>query len=95
MTVEYRWPGDGKSEPSGRSRGSFLRSAAHFTRRAVVVRVEAKVRSVSGSADARPVGMGRSKMVGHTGVSMIERKYGHLYESELQKKIDRPGAEGG
>jgi integrase len=34
-----------------------------------------------------------SKMVGHTDLKMIERRYGHLYESELQKKIDRIGAE--
>lgn len=30
-----------------------------------------------------------SKMVGHTDLKMIEKRYGHLYESELQKKIDR------
>jgi integrase len=34
-----------------------------------------------------------SKMVGHTTVGMIEQRYGHLYEGELQKKIDRLGAE--
>ena len=34
-----------------------------------------------------------SKMVGHTDLKMIEKRYGHLYESELQKKIDRIGAE--
>jgi integrase len=34
-----------------------------------------------------------SKMVGHTDLKMIEQRYGHLYESELQKKIDRLGAE--
>jgi hypothetical protein len=27
-------------------------------------------------------------MVGHTTLGMIEQRYGHLYESELQKKID-------
>ena len=32
-----------------------------------------------------------SKMAGHTDLKMIERRYGHLYESELQKKIDRLG----
>jgi integrase len=30
-----------------------------------------------------------SKMVGHTTVGMIEQRYGHLYEGELQKKIGR------
>ena len=34
-----------------------------------------------------------SKMVGHTTVGMIEQRYGHLYEGELHKKIDRLGAE--
>jgi integrase len=34
-----------------------------------------------------------SKMVGHTTVGMIEQRYGHLYEGELQKKIDRLGVE--
>jgi integrase len=34
-----------------------------------------------------------SKMVGHTDLKMIEKRYGHLYESELQKKIDRISAE--
>jgi integrase len=34
-----------------------------------------------------------SKMVGHSSVAMIEQRYGHLYEGELQKKIDRLGAE--
>jgi integrase len=34
-----------------------------------------------------------SKMVGHTTVGMIEQRYGHLYEGELQKKIDRLGIE--
>jgi integrase len=34
-----------------------------------------------------------SKMVGHTTVGMIEQRYGHLYEGELQKKIDRLGTE--
>jgi integrase len=29
-----------------------------------------------------------SKMVGHTTVGMIEQRYGHLYEGELQRKID-------
>ena len=33
-----------------------------------------------------------SKMVGHTTVGMIEQRYVHLYEGELQKKIDRLGA---
>ena len=33
-----------------------------------------------------------AKMVGHTDLKMIERRYGHLYESELQKKMDRLGA---
>lgn len=28
-------------------------------------------------------------MVGHTDLKMIEKRYGHLYESELQRKIDR------
>jgi integrase len=32
-----------------------------------------------------------SKMVGHSDLKMIEKRYGHLYESELQKKIDRLG----
>jgi integrase len=30
-----------------------------------------------------------AKMVGHTDLKMIERRYGHLYESELQQKMDR------
>jgi hypothetical protein len=30
-------------------------------------------------------------MVGHTTVGMIEQRYGHLYEGELQKKIDHLG----
>lgn len=30
---------------------------------------------------------------GHTTVGQIEQRYGHLYEGELQKKIDRLGAE--
>jgi hypothetical protein len=34
-----------------------------------------------------------AKMVGHTDLKMIERRYGHLYESELRKKFDRLGAE--
>ena len=34
-----------------------------------------------------------SKMVGHMTVAMIEQRYGHLYEGELQKKIDRLGEE--
>jgi integrase len=29
-----------------------------------------------------------SKMVGHTTVGMIEQRYGHLYEGELQRRID-------
>jgi hypothetical protein len=32
-------------------------------------------------------------MVGHSSVAMMEQRYGHLYEGELQKKIDRLGAE--
>jgi integrase len=34
-----------------------------------------------------------SKMVGHTDLKMIERRYGHLYADALQEKIDRIGAE--
>ena len=30
-----------------------------------------------------------AKMVGHTDLKMIERRYGHLYEHALQEKIDR------
>jgi hypothetical protein len=33
------------------------------------------------------------KMVGHTSLKMIERRYGHLYLDALQQKIDRIGAE--
>ena len=35
-----------------------------------------------------------SKMVGHTTVKMIEDRYGHLYKSELQKRVDRLGVGG-
>jgi integrase len=41
----------------------------------------------------RPSPFEVSKMVGHTTVGMIEQRYGHLYEGELHKKIDRLGAE--
>jgi integrase len=34
-----------------------------------------------------------SKMVGHTDLKMIEKRYGHIYEEELQKKVDRLSAE--
>jgi integrase len=34
-----------------------------------------------------------AKMVGHTDLKMIERRYGHLYDSELQQKMDRLGLE--
>jgi len=34
-----------------------------------------------------------AKMVGHTSLKMIERRYGHLYVDALQEKIDRLGAE--
>jgi integrase len=34
-----------------------------------------------------------SKMVGHADLKMIERRYGHLYVSALQEKIDRLGGE--
>jgi integrase len=34
-----------------------------------------------------------SKMVGHTDLKMIERRYGHLYEHALQEKIDRLSSE--
>lgn len=30
-----------------------------------------------------------SQMVGHSKVTMIEQRYGHLYEHALQEKIDR------
>ena len=33
-----------------------------------------------------------AKMVGHTDLKMIERRYGHLYESELGKKMERLSA---
>ncbi len=35
-----------------------------------------------------------AKMVGHVNLKMIEQRYGHLYEHELQKKIDRVGVAG-
>jgi hypothetical protein len=33
-----------------------------------------------------------AKMVGHTDLKMIERRYGHLYDDALQEKIDRLSA---
>jgi integrase len=35
-----------------------------------------------------------AKMVGHTDLKMIERRYGHLYDDALQEKIDRLGLNG-
>jgi integrase len=35
-----------------------------------------------------------AKMVGHTSLKMIERRYGHLYVDALQEKIDRLGETG-